>query len=241
MFICKEKIEDIVDSEDKEFLYIFEADRYEKELYTPIYNVSKLGMTKGTIKDRLKQYKSKPKKISFIQCSEPHKRERLIKSYIKEKLRLIPECGFEYFKDSRKLLESVILYFAKCDIDTINKYIEKYHTEDKIEWFNSIHIKYIDINCVWCKEEFNTSDELKEHYKVCTVDKEKKYSDLLSIYNYKSMCLERMEERESKEHSEEFKSHCEDINRICDEYEQRIENLKNSIREVLDKPLIPHL
>lgn len=237
MFTHKYKVEDIEESKETGFLYIFEAERYEKEMYKPLYDVSKLGMTKGSIKDRLKQYKSKPKKISFIQCSEPHKRERLIKSYIREKLRIIPERGFEYFKDCRKLLESVILYFALCDLDIINKYIEKYNSEEKIEWFNSICIKHIDIHCVWCKEEFETSDELKDHYKVCTVDKEKKYSDLLNRYNFQSRCLEIIEEREHKEQSEEMRLHSEEIDNLCNEYERKIENLKNLIRQTIDQPI----
>lgn len=147
MFTTVNSINDIQHSSSVGFLYIFDASHYDNNISLELENVVKLGMTKHNIKKRLLKYKIKPKNISFINCSEPSKRERLLKSYIKEKLKLKPVCGSEYFKVCRKEIEKVILFFALCDVDIINKYYELYNNiKEKTVWFDSI-IVIEKLNC----------------------------------------------------------------------------------------------
>jgi hypothetical protein len=150
MFTNINSVNDIQVSSNVGFLYIFDASHYNNNLSLELENVVKLGMTKLNIKTRLLQYNFEPKNISYIQCSEPSKRERILKSYIKEKLNLKPICGSEYFKVCRKEIEQVILFFALCDIDIINKYYNLYNNlKEKLGWFETIKVtdKLIKLNC----------------------------------------------------------------------------------------------
>jgi hypothetical protein len=143
MISIVKSITDIEDSKTVGYLYIFDASHYDYNLLLELENVVKIGMTRYSIKNRLKQYKSRPKNISFIHCSEPSKRERLMKSYIKETLNIKPVCGSEYFKDCREKIEQVVLYFGLCDTDIINKYYDLYkNKEEKMSWFETINLKY---------------------------------------------------------------------------------------------------
>jgi hypothetical protein len=185
MFTNINSIEEIQDSNDIGFLYIFDASNYDNDISLSLEDVVKIGMTKLNIKSRLNQYKSSPKNISYINCSEPSKRERLLKNYIKEKLNIKPVCGSEYFKGCREGLEKVILYFAKCDLESINNYYDSYNDNDKkSEWFNSIDlnhefpeplykcnnvtsyaVKKCEFTCAFCQKEFALKKTLDVHVK----------------------------------------------------------------------------
>ncbi len=172
MFTNVSSIEEIQDSNEVGFLYIFDALQYENDINITLEDVIKLGMTTLNIKKRLIQYKIFPKNISYIKCNEPSKRERLLKSYIKEKLSINPVCGSEYFRGCRKELEKVILYFALCDLDNINKYYNLYNTIDKINWFNSLNLdeefilkKNNIYSCVFCNSTFTLKRTLASHLK----------------------------------------------------------------------------
>jgi hypothetical protein len=180
MFICKGSLEDIDESTEVGFLYIFDASHYDNNLTICLENTVKLGMTRRTIKSRLNQYKIKPKNISYINCSEPSKRERILKNYIKEKLNIKATCGSEYFKGCRKELEDIILYFALCDLSTINKYYEIYKDiEEKKKWFDNILIDELPLPvsyknksmetsafiCMFCNSTFSLKKTLDVHVK----------------------------------------------------------------------------
>ena len=164
MLINVDSIYEIKDTPQVGYLYIFDASHYDNDLTICLNDTVKIGMTAGNIKTRLNQYKSIPKNISFIQCSEPSKREKLLKSYIKENLNIKPTYGYEYFNGCRKELEQVILYFASCKLDIINRYYD--YKKEKQSWFDSIEIKTIKENkeCVWCNERVeNIKFHLKRH------------------------------------------------------------------------------
>jgi hypothetical protein len=172
MFTNVSSIEEIQESNEVGFLYIFDALQYDNDISITLDDVIKLGMTTLNIKKRLIQYKIFPKNISYINCNEPSKRERLLKSYIKEKLSINPVCGSEYFRGCRKELEKVILYFALCDLDDINKYYDLYDTIDKINWFNSLNLdeefilkKNNIYSCDFCDIKFSLKRTLATHLK----------------------------------------------------------------------------
>lgn len=178
MFTNVNSIEEIKGLNEIGFLYIFDASNYDNDISVLLEDVVKLGMTRVNIKSRLSQYKTPPKNISYINCSEPSKRERILKNYIKEKLNIKPICGSEYFKGCRKELEQVILYFASCNLDIINKYYELYKDiEEKTRWFETINIeermelyknKIMDnsvFSCEFCDSSFTLKRNLVQHLK----------------------------------------------------------------------------
>jgi hypothetical protein len=183
MFTNINSLSELADSDNIGFLYLFDASNYDNNISTVLEDTVKIGMTRRTIKERLLQYKIEPKNISFINCSEPAKRERLMKSFIKEILCIKPECGSEYFKGCRKEIEQVILYFALCDVEIIIKYYECYNNiEERIGWFKEINIGIIpgsvlenikredekpekQFSCEFCNSCFTLKRNLVQHLK----------------------------------------------------------------------------
>ena len=85
MFKFATCIEDIPDSFEEGYLYIFDTKSYDRDLTISLENTSKMGKTDKFIKSRLEHYAIELKNISYINCTLPDKRERLIKAFLKHK------------------------------------------------------------------------------------------------------------------------------------------------------------
>ena len=102
---------------ENSFIYLIEVET------VSFGSVIKIGKTEMNIKTRLKQYKDSVKNILCINCSEASNRERIIKKYIKNKLKYKPIIGNEYFDiNLRKMIERIVSYFGKMDTQLISKY-----------------------------------------------------------------------------------------------------------------------
>ena len=236
------------------YLYIFDASNYDNDITVKLENTIKLGMTQGCIKTRLNQYKTDPKHISFINCSEPSKRERILKCYIKEKLNIEPLIGIEYFNYNRSEIEKVILYFALCEVEIINKYYDLYNTDELKKWFDTVKIDDINtetnnttqlpiFKCEFCKATFALKRTLATHLKTskkCIRNRPKFNLNCLwckSIFNSKDNLEKHHKNCEADKNILYIQSLEEVKNKdnIIKEKEKEIERLNNIIKEVIGK------
>ena len=156
-------LNDIPDSAEQGFLYIFNIDCYEQDLNLKLDDVLKIGKTNTHIKTRLSQYRSNMTNISFVNCNVPEKRERLLKAFIKQKLNIKPICGSEYFKYDRNVLNNLILYFANEDEKTITFNHSKYEEDRILPWFDIVY-ENINNSIIPCKKESNKEETFKCNY-----------------------------------------------------------------------------
>jgi hypothetical protein len=184
MFKYATCIEDIPDSYEEGYLYIFDTKSYDRDLTVSLENTSKMGKTDKSIKCRLKHYIIDIKNISYIKCTLPDKRERLIKAFLKHKTWLKPVCGYEYFKDCRKEIENIILQFCSYDDPFINELYTSYNSKIKYhnylnkvkeDLYNKVdNILSIDcekVECLKCNKYFTSSETLSKHTKKCDIYK----------------------------------------------------------------------
>ncbi len=156
-------LNDIPDSSEQGFLYIFNIDCYEQDLNLKLEDVLKIGKTNTHIKTRLSQYRSNMTNISFVNCNVSDKRERLLKAFIKQKLNIKPVCGSEYFKYDRNVLNNLILYFANEDEKTITFNHSKYEEDRILPWFDIV-FENINNSIIPFKKESNKEETFKCNY-----------------------------------------------------------------------------
>ncbi len=209
MFKYATCIEDIPDSYEEGYLYIFDTNSYDRDTTVFLENTSKMGKTDKTIKYRLKQYGINVKNISYINCTLPDKRERLIKAFLKHKTWLKPVCGVEYFKDCRKELENIILQFCSYDEPFIKELYSLYNSKIKYHKYlnkvkkdldnkvdNILSIDCEKFECLKCNKYFTTLETLSNHEKKCNIYKTyeckacgKNYLSKIKLSIHEEICL----------------------------------------------------
>ena len=92
------------------WLYIFTALQYDNDLSKQLpQNTDKLGKTISTLFKRFLLYDIKVFNIESIQCSLSDKRERLLKAFIRLRIKIKPIIGQEYFVGIRNLIKILML------------------------------------------------------------------------------------------------------------------------------------
>jgi hypothetical protein len=173
----KEELRQNINSNEDNFLYLFDIDYYYDGSKQLPENTCKLGMTIQPISLRLNGYNSLAniRNIEYIQCSNPIKKERLVKCFLKHKTNFVPVVGTEYFTNCRyiiKLIYIVLHFIEDSDIEIAYNYYDKKYKKYNIllNYIYSIYENVIN----------NINFNLQEKIKVYNDEEHNKQIDNIS-------------------------------------------------------------
>jgi len=141
------------------WLYIFTALQYDNDLSKQLpQNTDKLGKTISTLFKKFLLYDIKVFNIESIQCSLSDKRERLLKAFIRLRIKIKPIIGQEYFVGIRNLIKILMLIIVFIPDNNIILY-EKYYDEDDLKYNELFDIIEVYLNRIKNNENFELKIE----------------------------------------------------------------------------------
>jgi hypothetical protein len=194
----KNEIKEKTDCNEYNFLYILETD-YEDE-DEELIKIYKLGMTEKSMISRMNGY-SNIRNIECFQCKNPLKKERLVKAFLKHKIKVKPILGKEYFKDCKNIIKFLYILLQYIDENDILIWYKYYHIRDEkyIILLDSIYSFYNEV--------------LKDHTNI-------KLDNMVKLYDEEF--IEEIKEEESLDEDEEE-------NTTNEEYEEQCNNKSSSV------------
>ena len=235
-------LEDLADIRSKNYIYFFEASRYDQNLDVELPPFTlKLGKTTQTPYARFQSYNKNVnvRNILILKCNNPNAVESLIKMYIKEFLKITPIVGNEYFIIDKILLKkvfaSVVTYEKEEEeedihIDSTNQIsiLGKIHNI-----LNTLNYKEFEKNNKKTKKEMedekelllNTGSEIKKTCKFCnkvffSYQRRKTHEEICSVKEFREKI---------------FESHNKEINILKELHREELEQKDSKIEELEQK------